>query len=295
MLSVNTCARFGGKKRKGENVSRKLWLICLSLGLLASVMAFAACGGDDDATPTPAPTPDPAQIAEIEDTFTKMLETDPASAADMDFFLGHITAEAVKYFGYATAEECRASAQDCVGDPTPVDSMSETTISGDNATSNANTADGRIRGVFVRQGDAWKLNGYAFIAEVPSGATTVAVSAVEYGYDWDKTGLTAGEPIAFALKNDGQEAHMIALAAVEDNFDPQVMIDSLPDLGPNDNPAGVTEFLDPFTAVTPGETGTVYLADGLKAGKYTFMCFVSNLEGKLHVELGMYSEFEVAE
>jgi uncharacterized cupredoxin-like copper-binding protein len=259
-------------------------------------MAFAACGDDDDATPTPAPTPDPAQIAEVEDTFTKMLETDPTSDAEVDFFLEHITADAVKYFGYPTADECRAAAEDCIGDPIPVDSMSDTEISGDNASSNANTADGLVRGVFVRQGDAWKLNGYAFNApEIPSGANMVDVSAVDYGYDWDKGGLSVGDPIVFSMKNDGQEAHMIVLAAVEDDFDPQVMIDSLPDLGPDDNPAGVTEFLDGFTAATPGETGSILLADGLEAGKYTFICFIPNPEGKQHVELGMYSEFEVAE
>lgn len=274
-------------------MSRKLWLAGLSFGLLAFAMAFAACGDDDDATPTPSPTPDPAQIAEVEDTFTKMLETDPTSNAEVDFFLGHITAEAVTYFGYPTADECRAAAEDCIGDTTPVESISDTEISGDNASSIANTDDGRIRGIFVRQGDAWKLNGYAFVAEVPSGATTVDVSAVEYGYDWDKTGLTAGEPIAFALKNDGQEAHMIVFAAVEDDFDQQAVIDSLDSLGPDELPPGVTAFLDPFTAVTPGETGAVYLADGLEAGKYTFMCFIPDPEGKPHVTRGMYSEFEV--
>ena len=275
---------------------RKLWLTCLSLGLLAFVMAFAACGDDDDATPTPAPTPDPAQIAEVEDTATKLLETDPTDAERVGFFTEHITAKGVTYFGYPTAEECAANAEDCIGDPTPVNSVSGTTISGDDASTVADTDDGLVKLVLKREAGAWKLNGYAFNAsEIPSGANVAAVSAVDYGYDWDKTGLTAGDPLVLSLKNDGQEAHMIVLAAVEDDFDPQVMIDSFPDLGPDDNPAGVTEFLDEFTAATPGETGSILLADGLEAGKYTFMCFINDPEGKAHVELGMYSEFEVAE
>ena len=43
-------------------MNRKLWLTCLSLGILAFAMAFAACGDDDDATPDtdgqPGPGPD---------------------------------------------------------------------------------------------------------------------------------------------------------------------------------------------------------------------------------------------
>ena len=104
----------------------------------------------------------------------------------MDFFLEHITAEAVKYFGYATAEECRAAAEDCVGDPTPVDSMSETT-------SQAITLRPRHRRrtvIFAECSSAKATSGSSTVtrsrAEIPSGVTTVAVSAVDYGFDWDK-------------------------------------------------------------------------------------------------------------
>lgn len=273
----------------------KLRLTCLGIALLALATVLAACGDDDDATPTPAPTPDPAVVAEVEDTATKLLETDPTDADDVAYFVEHITAAGVTYFGYETPETCGESAQDCIGDPTPVNSVSDTTINGDDASTLADTENGTIKVVLKQEDDIWKLNGYAFIAEIPDGTKTVSVSAVDYGYDWDKGGLTAGEPIAFEMKNDGQESHMIVFAAVEDDFDPQVMIDSFPDLGPDDNPAGVTEFLDGFAASTPGETGSALFADGLEAGKYTFMCFVTTLEGEDHVALGMYSEFEVAE
>lgn len=272
---------------------RRLCVGFACLAVLAFALTVAACGDDDDATPTPVPTPDPAQIAEIEDTFTKMLETDPAASAEVDFFLAHITADAVKYFGYPTAEECRAAVEDCIGQPTEVSETSDTSITGDTATTTATSADGQVQGAFTREAGVWKLDGYALTAPVPTGAATVEVSAVDYGYDWDKTKAVAGNTV-FTLKNDGTQAHELAITSVADDFDIQTLITAAEagELGGDTLPEGVTGFVG-FAIATPGLSANAVIEGGLEPGKYAFICSLPDPEGKPHVAHGMYSEFTV--
>lgn len=272
---------------------RKLLTGGVLLSLLVLATAFAACGDDDDATPSPSPSPDPAALREVEDVATKLLEVDTTSTADVQYFVDHVTAKGLTYFGYSTADECKANADDCIGDASKVSSTSGTTITGDAASTLADTDNGVVKVVLQRESNTWKLNGYAFANPVPDGVTNIEVKAIEYGYDWDKTKApAAGAPVAFSLKNDGQEAHEMLLATVEDDFDVQTAIDSLDSLGPDEFPAGVSDIVN-FTAATPGETGTQVFADGLEAGKYAFICFFPSPDGTPHLALGMASDFTV--
>lgn len=290
ILALAACVRFGG--RREANLNRKLWLACLSLGLLAFAMAFAACGDDDDATPTPAPTPDPAQVAEVEDILTRMLGTDPTSDTDLDYFFDHITPQGLKNFGYEDADACRAEAEDCIGEPSEVESFSGTTISGDSANTTATLDNGDVINIIAkREDDAWKLEGFAFSAEIPAGVITINVSAVDYGYDWDKSEVGNGN-IAFAMKNDGAETHQMVVAKVEDNFDVEAVIAVADTVDENTLPPGVEEFVG-FGYASPGTTSNTVFEAPLEPGKYVFMCFVPDEHGKPHISHGMYSEFEV--
>jgi uncharacterized cupredoxin-like copper-binding protein len=271
-------------------------LLCLALAALAAALAFAACGGDDDkssATASPTTSAGTTQLAEVEDVAKKLLETDTASTSDVDFFLDHITGQGLKYFGYSSADDCRAVAADCIGDPSQVSSLAQTQISGDNATTVADTDNGQILVVLIRETGEWKLNGYALGQPLPPGVTPVEVSAVDYEFDWDKTKAVSGTT-AFVLKNDGSQTHEILLASVEDDFDPQKVIDAF-NAGTVDTstlPPGVTDIAY-FAASTPGQTADLVVDGGLQPGKYAFMCFLPDPEGRPHFLHGMFSQFTV--
>lgn len=269
---------------------RKLWLMMMTMSLVA-ILSLAACG-DDDGGDDDDSTPDPALAAEVEDVATQMMETDPTDDAAVDFFLGHITAQALLYFGYESPEDCIANVDDCIGEPSEVASITDTEIDGDEATTTATSTEGEVIALsFVRENDLWKMSGFAFSAEVPAGASVAEVSGIDYGFEWDPE--DAGGAVVFAFTNDGEEPHEMAIASVGEDFD----IEAVKEFAQSDeagaaDPPGVTGFSG-FGFATPGLTSNAVLEEPLPPGNYVLLCFLPDAEGTPHVVSGMYSEFTV--
>jgi hypothetical protein len=276
-------------------VIRKLWLALALVALVAFLALAAACGDDDDddgGGDDGDATADPALAAEVEEVATQVLTTDPTDEAAVDFFLGHVTEGFVGYLGYDTAEDCAANAEDCIGEPTGVASLEETAVDGDAATTIATSTEGDVISLsLVRENDLWKIDGFAFSAEVPEGATVVEVSGIDYGYEWDP-GDAAGATV-FAFTNDGEEAHEMAITSVGEDFDIEAVKEfaQSEESGQTD-PPGVTGYPG-FGFATPGLTSHAVLEEPLPPGNYVLLCFIPDAEGTPHVVSGMFSEFTV--
>jgi hypothetical protein len=294
-------------------LTRKTWLILATLVLAGLFILAAACGDDDDdggdggatasleatAEPTGEPTGEPTSagdaeaIAELENVATQVLQTDSTDEAAIDFFLGHITAEALGYFGYDSPEDCAANAEDCIGGPSEVQSLANTTINGDQGETTATSTEGDVINLlFLRENDLWKLNGFAFSADIPEGVTVVGVSGVDYGFEWDPAGLGDGN-VAFAFKNDGAEIHELQVASVSEDFDIEAVKAYAQDEAAQEgDPPGTTGFYG-FVFATPGLTSNAVLEEPLAPGDYVLLCFLPSPDGTPHVVLDMYSEFTV--
>jgi hypothetical protein len=163
-------------------------------------------------------------------------------------------------------------------------------VEGDEATTMATGADGVVQLALVRENELWKLNGFAFTAEIPEGTDVVEVSAIDYGYDWNSDDVGEGD-VAFQFTNDGEELHELAVLGTADDFD----IEALQVCAEGDqssDPPGTTGFVA-FGLASPGLTSNVTLEEPLAPGGYVFICTVPNAEGTPHVVLNMYSEFTV--
>ncbi len=270
---------------------RNRWLI-LAIAALVGLLALAAACGDDDDGGDAGKTPGPEEIAEFEQVVTQMIETDPADEAAVDFFVGHVADEAFSYFGYENGEDCAADPEDCIGEPSEVVSVSGTEISGGEASTSATTAEGDILNVkFVREDEVWKLSGFAFSADIPAGVTTVEVSGVEYGFDWDPADVGDGN-VAFAFTNDGAEMHELAILGVSEDFDIEAVKEFAQSGDFESDPPGTTGFVG-FAMATPGLASNAVLEEPLAPGGYVFLCVLPTADGTPHVVVDMYSEFTV--
>jgi hypothetical protein len=260
----------------------------LTAFLLAAAVALlplaAACdNGDGGASEE--------EIAEFEETARQLAG---AGADDVDFFLDHITARALEYFGYSSPEECRANAQDCIGDPSDVERVTGTRISGGQASTNVATTDGDILQLgFVRRDDTWKLDAFAFSAAVPEGTDLVNVTAVDYEYNWDAGDIPDGQ-FAFAMTNGGEELHEMAVTRKTADFDLDTLIDAVANSGP-EGPSEFPGVEEPagFAFATPGATSNVVFESPLEPGDYLLICFIPDAQGTPHAALGMHSEFTI--
>ncbi|MEX0684097.1 MAG: hypothetical protein WD904_11090 [Dehalococcoidia bacterium] len=257
--------------------------------LAAFSLVVVACGDDDDGGEASA-----EEIAALEETVTRIVETDPTDEAAVDYWLAHYTERAFEVIGFADAEECRAAVDDCIGEPSTVESIRDTEISGDSASAVVSTSDGDVTLVlFEKESDEWLVDGFGTAAEIPAGVSEIEVSAVDYAYDWDDEEVTDGN-VAFSMTNDGEELHMMQVSKTTDDFDIDAMIASLETLEPDALPDGVEADVG-FGIASPGATANVVFEEQLEPGNYVFLCFIPDDEGTSHLELGMHSEFTVPE
>jgi hypothetical protein len=267
---------------KGDPVRRFRWFIVLA-SLLTLLAVTAACGDDDD----DEGGGDTDEVAEVEDTLRRVAEAGPE---DIDFYLAHTTDNAHAFFE-TTAEECEADPEACLGDPGTVESIEGTEVSGDTATSTVTLDFGAFDTEMIREDDVWKLDGISPAAvAIPEGVTAVAVSGVEYAFEFDEADITDGN-IAFEFSNDGEEEHELIVVKVNDEFD----LDAILAAGESEGeelPPGVEEEVG-FTFAAPGGNANLVPEGELTAGDYAMVCFIPTPDGEPHAAEGMHSEFSI--
>lgn len=195
-----------------------------------------------------------------------------------------------------TAEQARAMLPDVVGDP-PIQLQGGEL---ENASADSVTvivslmvggASSNERVTFIQVDGEWKIDLYesnAVPAEVPEGYTEIQVDMFEYGYDFDPSGIGAGDGVAFQGQNTGEQPHEIVLIKVPADLDVQEALAS-------EEPPADAEILGGVFAA-PGGTTSPLIVESMAAGRYVIACFVP-VEGDPdetpHWAEGMVAEFTV--
>lgn len=278
-------------------MSKRIWMATLCIGLVAVTAAFAACGDDDD----DAGSSDPP--AELTETMEKLVASGPD---DVDYFLEHATDAGIQDFGYDSIEDCRANAEDCIGDPLETQSIEYSDVDKDSATVHiVAVEEGEFSVDMILEDGLWKINGLVVgPTEIPDGYNAVAVTAQEYEFQVDDGDIKTGKT-AFEFTNSGDEDHELVIAKINDDFDIDVLLedpsgeeasghpeatDGAEGGGEEELPPGVDAFIG-FTFAAAGGTGFLVPEEDLAAGKYIMICFIPDEEGTAHAELGMQHEF----
>lgn len=278
-------------------MSKRIWMAVLCLGLVVGAAAFTACGDDDDDGGSEPPP-------ELTETMEKLVASGPE---EVDYFLEHATEEGVQAFGYDSAEECRANAEDCIGDPLESPSLEYSDVDEDSATVRilVGQDEGELTVDMVLEDGLWKINGFTFgPGEIPEGYAVVDVGGQEYEFQVDGD-IKAGKT-AFEFTNDGDEEHELVIAKITDDFDVDLLLeepegegDEEPsgepegeDGGDEELPPGVEAFVG-FTFADPGQSSIIVPEEDLVAGQYIMMCFIDDGEGTPHAALGMQHEFTI--
>jgi len=267
-----------------------LWLPLLA-ALAVSLLAFAACSDDDDdGSSETSPTASPEEIAAVEQLAKDLVEGDPTDQADVDFFFAHVTDDVLESFFQTTREECMAEPVDCIGEPSAVESVDNTTVSGSDASTDVTADFGAFTFVLIKDGEVWKLTQLKAISpDIPAGVTVVDLELNEFAFGFNRSDIEDGN-FAFASENIGEQNHEVIVIKLDG-----VTLDEALAFEGDGDPPGVTTMA--FVApVTPGDQVNVVFEEPLEPGNYALICFfpdTSSEEEKAHVELGMKAEFEV--
>jgi hypothetical protein len=259
------------------------------LALAASLLLLAAaCKDDEDGG---------GDTASVEEIVQKLIQTDTNDQAQVDFFFAHTTDSALEDFFGLSREACQAAAAECIGDPIGVERLEDTEIEGEAASTAIWTEDGEaFTAHLVMEDGTWKLNTVAFgPKKLPEGVTPVELSIDEYSFEFDESKITDGN-IGFPFTNQGEQAHEIAIARINDEFDLEALAEHIAanPQGLGGLPPGVEDF--PVAGFAPpGTSGNLVLRRPLDPGRYLMACFISGEEGTAHALLGMNKEFTVPE
>lgn len=225
----------------------------------------------------------------IEDTLRQLVASGPE---DVDFFLDHVTDDALTDFFGFTREDCRENAEECVGEPGTLDSISNVEISGDEASVDlvlsGDEGPEDLRILLVKEGDVWKFDGFALVPkEVPEGVKTVELSLNEFAFGFDAGEITDGN-FAFVAKNVGEQRHQVIVVKIPEDLDLEAAIQS------DEEPEGVEDvaIAGPFR---PGDETAVVFEQPLEPGRYALICFLPDTEdpGTEHAQKGMFADFTV--
>jgi hypothetical protein len=261
----------------------RIWILTALLALLA-LGTLAACGDDDDGGGDGGD-----DAAEVENV---LLQLATADGADIDYFLDHTTDDFIDSLSGMTREECEADPDTCVGEPADDATVENVAVDGDTADADLTFID--QEGEFtlavglVKEDGLWKADSFSTPeVEVPEGATTVGVTALDYEFEYDASEITGGN-VAFEMSNEGEEDHELVLLKVSEDFDIDTALESEGEQPPEgiEEEAGVT-----FAA--PGESGTLVPEGELARGRYMMVCFIPTDDGTPHAALGMHSEFTI--
>jgi len=254
------------------------WLLLIAVAISALAFVFVACGDDDDGGGASA-----EEIAAVEQLFTQVFESDATNA---DFFFEHVTDNLIENVLFSTREDCVANAEECIGEPSPVESVSDTVIDGDTATLTVTSDALTLQVGLVREGDVWKVDSaQALSDEVPEGADAVDVSLTEFAFTFDEATIPADGNLYFRASNDGEQPHELAVAPIPaDAEDVLAALESIDE-----------ESIVAFKLfIVPGQEVDVAVNAPLEPGRYAMVCFFPDRddpEGTPHAVKGMIADF----
>lgn len=248
----------------------------LLIGLLVAIMA-SACDDDGDGEASAE------EIAAVEEIIRQAFSS---GAENADYLFAHATNNLIETVLFSTREECQANAEECLGDPSAVESVSGTAIDGDSATSLLTVDFGTFQVGLVRQGDVWMLDNLeAASDEVPAGAASVALGLSEFAFTFDEAAIPADGNFAFHVSNNGAQPHEVIVMGIPAEGTLQEALEAA---GEDTPPAGFKVFIQ------PGQEVDMAFEAALEPGRYAMVCFfpdTTDPEQTPHMEKGMLGEF----
>lgn len=246
---------------------------------------------------TPRATPRPrltstatGEAGRVETTLLRASEA--LRRGDFETYLAAFTNGGIQeVFQGATRVEALQALQSGQIQATPMTRFLNTTVNGNQASTEVDTSPdddvGNLtRLLLLRQGGAWRIDGQETVSdEPPGGVATVSVSAVDFAFRFDPSGVTSGN-VAFAVANTGQQQHELFLARIPDGS-------TVPDiLQAQAAPAGV-DTVGAVGPLDPGESVTMTFNRPLEPGHYAMLCFLPDTDGTPHAFRGMFADFTV--
>jgi hypothetical protein len=255
--------------------SRAIRLVLASVLIVA---AGAACSDDDEASAE--------ELRAVEDIVRQTIESDASNA---DFFFAHTTDRLIEAVLFSSRDECRAMVDVCLGDPLAVQSLSDTAIDGDQASTVATTVLGDFDVGLILTDDVWKIDSFAASSdEIPDGTTVVDLSLADFAFIFEQDEIPSDGNVAFRATNDGSQAHEVVVIGVPagSSFE-----EALAAVGAEEVAPLATKIF-----IAPGQQVDLAFDSPLPAGDYAFACFFPDVDDPAfapHFEKGMFAEFSV--
>lgn len=253
---------------------RKTWM---AIGLSAALL-LGACGDDDDSEgdSTTTTTEEEAAGGDVEEYCAAVAELE---STDED-----PTVEQVEAIRDAAPDEIRAEI-DLV-----VDAFVEGIESGDlNSVFGDPEVTQALEDVIepfeeenCPENESEGGEGDDLSVEPTADAAAVAVSAVDYGFEFE---TPAAGVSTFTMTNNGAEPHFMYIVQLAEGVTLEDAVAAEGEEGTLTGEAG-------SDTASPGETAE--LTVDLAPGEYGMLCFIENAEGVPHVELGMAVPFTVS-
>lgn len=240
----------------------------------AGVLGFVACD-DDEASAE--------EVAEVEDLVATLFAS---GAADADYVFEHATDNLFQTAFFTTRAECEANVEECLGEPTPAESVTGTKIDGDRATALVTADFGQVELVLVKEDGSWKADAMRSVSdEVPDGTEKVELTLVDFGFQFDSGDIPAGGDFAFTVSNEGDQVHEVLVFAIGPDGSIEEALESV---------AGPPEAVK--VPIVAGQEVDIAFATPLTPGRYALLCFLPDSgdpAGTPHVAKGMAAEFTV--
>ena len=264
---------------------RKVWFSALALLAIIALGLVAACGDDDD---DGGSAEDKAAVEQA------VTEVASYSGEDIDAFLERVTPNFIESFTGFNEEECRANADECVGEPAEGVTFENTSVDGDKATTEATFADGEdsisFKIALINEDDRWKVDTLGPVSQdIPEGVKEVSLTTTEFEFGFDAGDIPDDGNFAFAVENEGEQVHEAIVVNIPEDLDLEEAVAS------QEEPEGVTD-VGFFGPLPPGDSGNLVFEAPLEPGRYAILCFLPDSEGEegtAHAELGMYTEFTI--
>lgn len=260
-----------------DGLIRLLRPLAAGLGIGALLLSAAACDDDE---------PSADELQEVEDVARGLVE---ASGAEIDFVLEHATDNIFATVFFSSRDECQAAADECIGEPLGVESVSSVAIDGDEATATVVTELGAFEMGLIREDGAWKGDTFQPASdEVADGAVTVDLSLVDFAFGFDRAQIPGDGDFAFHVTNDGKQTHEVVLVGIAEGQELEQAIEAV---GNEEVPPVALKVY-----IRPGQELDMAFAEPLAPGRYALVCFFPDTddpEFAAHIEKGMLAEFTV--
>lgn len=115
---------------------------------------------------------------------------------------------------------------------------------------------------------------------LPRSAAVINLSMEDYRFEYAQT--VPQERVIFRLSNAGLKEHELVIVALPDDY---------PALGEEPSVGSVVATVAHIPTLSPGES-TKFAVDFTR-GRYAFVCFIEDDDGRTHYSRGMRSEFSV--